>query len=349
MSTERESRLSQLRSVLSSIEKQTVLYESPDGSRVLQLLHGGRILGLSSAADDLNFYWTNPVLESPESARDLFGGNNWHNSGGDRTWLAPEIDIFFPKFPNLDMSTYWQPRELDPGHYVLQSNRMVNTLNLSLSRTNQRVELEISKWVGPALNPLRYEPEWRKDDTLEYAGYTQHTALRLMQNSNSMIGLWNLVQMPHGGELRVPTFGRAEPKIYMGEIGNDDLVTSDGLVCYRMRGKGEHKIGLRAAAMTGRVGYLLQRNNEASLIIRNFFVNPSGEYVDVPWRTTEDLGYAVQACNVNSQLGAFSELEYHVPAIGGRTGREYCEDVSQIWAFRGPVARVHQAAQILLS
>jgi hypothetical protein len=349
MSMGPESRLSQLQSVLNGIDKKTVLYESTDGSRILQLLHGGRILGLSSAADDLNFYWTNPLLESPESARDFFRGNNWRNSGGDRTWLAPEIDIFFPKFPNLDMSTYWQPRELDPGHYVLKSNRMVNALNLTLSRTKQRVELEISKWVGPALNPLRYEQEWREDETLKYAGYTQHTALRLMHKTDSMIGLWNLVQMPHGGELRVPTFGRAEPKIYMGEIGKDDLMTSDGLVRYRMRAKGEHKIGLRATAMTGRVGYLFQRNDEASLIIRNFFVNPSGEYVDVPWRTTEAFGYAVQACNVNSQLGSFSELEYHVPAIGGHTAREYCEDVSQIWAFRGPAARVHQAAQLLLS
>lgn len=349
MSMEPESRLSQLQSVLSSINKETVLYQSPDGSRVLQLLHGGRILGLSSAVDDLNFYWTNPVLECADSARDFFSASDWHNSGGDRTWLAPEIDIFFPKFPNLDMSTYWQPRELDPGNYALQSNRMVNALTLVLSRSKQRIDLEISKWVGPALNPLRYEPDWRADDTLQYAGYTQHTALRLTRKTDSMIGLWNLVQMPHGGQLQVPTFGRAKPRVYMGEIGKDDLITSDGLLRYRMRAKGEHKIGLRAAAVTGRVGYLYQNNDEASLIIRNFFVNPSGEYVDVPWRTTEDFGYAVQACNVNSQLGAFSELEYHVPAIGGHTGRDYCEDVSQIWAFRGTAARVHQAAQFLLS
>ena len=30
-----------------------------------------------------------------------------------------------------------------------------------------------------------------------------------------------------------------------------------------------------------------------------------------------------------------SEVDYHVPAIGGDTGLNYIEDCSQLWAFRG--------------
>jgi len=350
-----EERLSQLQSILETGGKQTILYRSPDGSRILQLLHGGRVLGLFSASGNDNFYWTNPALNSEESARQFFDGDDWHNSGGDRTWLAPEVDFFFPKFPDLDMSTYWQPRQLDPGNYTLcedhRGQRMVNNLQVMLSRTKKEVHLEIAKWVNPALNPLRYEPNWRDDTTLHYAGYTQHTELRFIEESTSeiAIGLWNLVQMPHGGDLHIATYSRAEPKIYMGEVSEKDLFVSDRLVRYRMRAQGEHKIGLRAASMTGRVGYVYPVGEQLALIIRNFFVNPSGEYVDVPWRATDDFGYAVQACNVNSRWGAFSELEYHVPAIGGATGSTYCEDVSQIWAFCGPPARIHQAAKLLLS
>jgi len=84
------------------------------------------------------------------------------------------------------------------------------------------------------------------------------------------------------------------------------------------------------------------------MIIRNFFVNPSGEYVDVPWRETGNFGFAIQACNVDSGLGSFSELEYHVPAIGGGTGLTAYEDVSQIWAFRGPAESVQAIARRLL-
>ena len=124
---------------------------------------------------------------------------------------------------------------------------------------------------------------------------------------------------------------------------------TDHLVRYRMRAKGEHKIGLRGVAMTGRVGYLYPAGDgESALIIRNFFVNPSGEYVDVPWRETANFGFAIQACNVDSGLGSFSELEYHVPAIGGGTGLTSYEDVSQIWAFRGRAESIQAIAALLL-
>ena len=90
-------------------------------------------------------------------------------------------------------------------------------------------------------------------------------------------------------------------------------------------------------AVTGRVGYRYPaRDGRWALVIRNFVVNPSGTYVDVPWDDPADLGYAFQACNVNSSLGSFSELEYHVPAIGPATGVLGSEDTSQVWAFRAP-------------
>jgi hypothetical protein len=59
----RESKLTQLQATLKAIGKQTLLYRAPDGSQVLQLLHGGRVLGLSGPSGDSNLYWTNPALE----------------------------------------------------------------------------------------------------------------------------------------------------------------------------------------------------------------------------------------------------------------------------------------------
>ncbi|MCX7428659.1 MAG: hypothetical protein NTW96_23915 [Planctomycetia bacterium] len=123
----------------------------------------------------------------------------------------------------------------------------------------------------------------------------------------------------------------------------------DHLLRYRMRATGEHKIDIRAVAITGRIGYLHETSEGRwALIVRNFFVDPSGEYVDVPWGDPDDLGYAAQACNVNSALGHFSELEYHVPAIGGDTGRRRCDDATQVWAFRGSERRMRAVAAMLL-
>ena len=346
--------LARLIETLEAIGKPTRLHEGPDGSKVLILPHGGRILGLFAPGNPENFFWTQPALESAESARAFYESGVWHNSGGDRTWLAPEADVFFPNFPKLDK--YWQPRELDPGNYEIDttggSMRLVNRLHLTFSRSKQRVELELTKSVAPAPNPLRYERGRYDPENVEYAGYTLHTSLELMgadKDTTDQVGLWNLLQLPHHGDLLVPTYVRAVPKILMGVVATDDLLVTDYLIRYRMRASGEHKIGIRAVETTGRVGYLYPTNDQFALVIRNFFVNPSGVYVDVPWADTGDFGYSTQACNVKSGLGSFSELEYHCPAIGARTGRIRHDDESAVWAFRGTEDRIRPIARGLLS
>lgn len=327
-----------LTSVLKKVGQPTKVLKMADGTSVLVLPHGGRVLGLFAPQSEDNFYWTHPALNSAAEARAFYASDAWHNSGGDRTWLAPEVDVFLPNFP--DREKYFQPRELDPGRYEVSGEganlHLANRLTLKFSRFQKAIDLEITKSFAPARNPLRHERGGMPAD-VEYAGYTQHTSLAIVGGDRtSPVGLWNLVQMPHGGELLLPTFSRSEPRLIFGDIPAADLVVDDRLVRYRMRQAGEHKIALRAAAVTGRVGYLFQQCGRWALIIRNFVVNPSGEYVDVPWDDPDDLGYSTQACNVNSGLGQFSELEYHIPAIGGNTGRLRCDDAAQVWAFRGP-------------
>lgn len=336
--------------ILAAAGKPTRQVLNPDGTEVVLLPYGGRVLGLFARGSQENFYWTHPALGAVETARAFYASADWHNSGGDRTWLAPEVDVFLPNYPARDK--YFQPRELDPGRYRVSGRgaelRLTNRLALTLSRSRRRLELEIVKSFGPAPNPLRHERGggW---DGVEYAGYTQHTSLAIVGGDpTSPVGLWNLVQMPHGGELLVPTFSRAEPKLVFGKIPAEDLVVGERLVRYRMRQVGEHKIALRAVAMTGRVGYRFEQGGRWALIIRGFVVNPSGEYVDVPWDDPADLGYATQACNVSSGLGQFSELEYHIPAIGGQTGRTRCDDAAQVWAFRGPKDAIAAVTKTLL-
>ena len=260
---------------------------SPDGSEVLVLQHGGRVLGLFAAGSDENFFWTNDALKSPAAAKAFYAGNEWHNSGGDRTWLAPELDLFFPDYPSLDR--YFQPRQLDPGNYQIAKTadgmRLVNRLTVTPARSGKPVELEMGKSLSWAPNPLRYERGLKGLCDIEYAGYTQHTSLAIVGSPVARVGAWNLIQMPHGGDLLVPVHARTQPKIYFGAISPEDLIVGDRLVRYRMRTDDCHKIGVRAIATTGRVGYLYQTGGESALVIRNFFVNPSGDYVDVPWPT----------------------------------------------------------------
>lgn len=339
-------------SVLKKVGKPTRVFKSPDGTRVLILPYGGRVLGLFAPGSADNFYWTHSALESVATARAFYGSDQWHNSGGDRTWLAPEVDLFFPDFPKRDR--YFQQRSLDPGNYqVVETNgrfKLVNRLTVNLSRTRTNATLRITKSFGPAPNPLRCERGLNLS-ALEYAGYTQFTSLELLglsQGIEAKIGLWNLVQMPHGGDLLIPTYSRTEPHRVFGDIPDRDLLVSDRLVRYRMRQRGEHKISLRAIATCGRVGYLYRNAEQWCLIIRNFTVNPSGDYVDAPWTDPGYEGFSTQACNVNSGLGRFSELEYHIPAIGLVTGRTRCEDAAQVWAFRGTKSDILRVCRLLI-
>lgn len=337
---------------LNGIGKPTESFRTPDGSTVLVLPHGGRTLGLYAPGNAENFFWTNPALNAHASARTFYASEAWHNSGGDRCWLAPEVDFFFPDYPSLER--YFQPRQFDPGNYQVTRTsdglQLVNRLKIAPARSKRTVELEMSRTLAPAANPLRHERGAADLLQLEYAGYTQQTSLAFLGAPAARVGAWNLIQMPHGGDLLVPVYAKTQPKIYFGEIPPADLTCSDRLVRYRMNSGGVHKIGVRAVATAGRVGYLYPTGGRSALIVRNFFINPSGEYIDVPWTDTEDLGYSVQACNVvHDELGSFSELEYHIPAVGEGTGRTRCDDVSQVWAFRGPSDLVRAAARILLS
>jgi hypothetical protein len=349
--------LQELIATLKAAGKPAEVHTTEDGTRLLILPYGGRILGVFAPGSDENFLWTNSVLNSTETARAYYASDDWQNSGGDRTWLAPELDFFFPKFPDIDISGYWQPRSLDPGNYELaktdQGIKLTNHLEMHGFRSKKRASLEITKSVAAAPNPLRYDTALRIG-AVEYAGHTLLTSLTIVDQKPEdapLLGLWSLTQMPHRGELFIPTYSKADPRIYFGLVDTPpgELAMSDRLVRFKMRANGEHKIGVRAALTTGRIGYLYPTASKHALIIRNFFVNPSGEYADVPWTEPDDRGYSTQACSVNSRWGMFSEMEYHVPAIGGDTGLSHIEDRSQLWAFRGSREDMIQIAQALLS
>jgi hypothetical protein len=345
---------SDLTSVLTQVGKPLEQHLSADGSRLLLLPYGGRVLGLFAPGCDENFFWTHPALASGESAQAFFHSNDWHNTGGDRTWLAPEADIFLPKFP--DTGIYQVPVALDPGSYEIvgagPALRFETKFTVTLSRSGAQVEGLIAKSWGPALNPLRHEPLWRELAGVAFAGYTQETSLELSSSNSAPVGLWNLLALPEGGEVIIPTHTREEPRVCFGPVAPSDVVVTEHLVRFRTGGTGVRKIGLRAVSSTGRIGYIYPNGKDWSLVVRNFTVNPSGEYIDVPWEKpdpTRDSVYSTQACSVHNELGFFCELEYHAPAIGAGTGRTRSHDASQVWAFRGSQGAIQRVAGELLS
>ena len=325
-------------------------WKSPDGSTAVVLSHGGRILALLTPDSEHNLFWTHPALESPASLRAFYQDNAWHNSGGDRTWLSPETDFFLPQYPDLD--TYVQPQELDPGHYVLTRDRagftLTNRLSLIVSRTRTTVDLEISKRLLPAKNPLRHHAVLA---TIGYAGYTLTTKLSYVAGSEShaKISIWSLLQLPPGGEFLIPTCSSPTISTYFGHIGEGIVKTSSHLTRCTFAESGNYKVGFDPLTSIGRIGYLYSNGMDRCLIVRHFPVNPSGDYVDAPHTCLSAQGSAIEICSVNGEFGRFSEIEYHTPAIGGAEGELSCEDESQLWAFRGTERDVLDVAHTLIS
>ena len=136
---------------LGSAGKAPWMYECPDGSRVLALPHGGRVLGLFTAGSDENFYWTHPALESASSAAAFYASDDWQTPARP-TWLAPEVDVFLPAFPDTaaTSSPANRPaatRPSRPGRF-----RLVNRLRSPVAH-GEAVELEMAKsWprAGPS-------------------------------------------------------------------------------------------------------------------------------------------------------------------------------------------------------
>lgn len=334
--------------------KKLELFETPDGTRMLMFPYGARVLGLFSSKTQESFFWNNPHLEEKVTAKSLLTSDGWHNTGGDRTWIAPEWDTFFP---DANSNAYLQPRQLDMSDYRLDDvnggTQFSREMTLHLARPNRNVRIELTKWFGPAHNPLRYERDMAAvNAAVEYAGYTQRVTIQCLDkdaDAQGGVGTWNLVQLPPGGEMLVPIYSRNTPQKCFGNIPADRIHMENHVLRIKVDFPGSHKIALKAASICGRAGYVYNRGDRYSLVIRNFAVNPSGQYIDVQRHDPDDYGYAFQMCRVDEpEYGSFCELEYHAPALGAFPDPSRSEDNSQLWAFRGDRDSIDAIAHKLL-
>ncbi|MDE0043493.1 MAG: hypothetical protein OXT74_15745 [Candidatus Poribacteria bacterium] len=231
------------------------------GGSLLVLPYGGRTLGLYDW-DGHNFFWVNPDLHHATTAETFFTTDGWKNSGGDRTWVSPEVELFISDIENPG-ETYQVPSSLDPGNYRVQHGKeqvtLTNQARVFLNREEKTCEVELAKTIRMAENPLRYErgmaPSHQK---LDFVGYDQLTSLRFVsaEEPGISLGIWNLVQVPAGGEMVIPTVRESAPKTYFGGSGASDLCVTPESIRFRVDAKHSHKIGVRAASTIGRIGYL---------------------------------------------------------------------------------------------
>lgn len=338
-----------LKAILQDQNVKTAEIPGTEGGSILVIDAGARVLRLVGKSGR-DFLWLNRSLFD-DSAR--FLNANWLNFGGDRTWIAPERSIHISDLRD-PWGTYAVPKAFDPGSYNLQQYGNAVMLASRFRLTNHVLqvlsELSIEKTVTPVANPFRHSSD-AELSSAEYIGYEQATTIKLHSESvpGLQFGLWHLAQVEAPGEILVPITNSEPPHVYFGSADADNTKIEPGLIRFGVNGT-QQKVGIKTDATFGRVGFIREDGEGLwSLLVRNFFVNPSGEYVDVPWDDPNNRGYAVQCYCDDGNLGNFGELEYHTTGIGDGTGTNTCTDISQLWAFRAERPIIERIANRLLA
>ncbi len=321
---------------------------------------GGRILGLFPTFDAKNLLWTNSAaFDTVAGFKQFVAQGNW-NLGGERIWIAPEI-----QYNVRDRNDFWGtlvvPPQMDPGEYALQTAS--NTADYLGWNATMRLHaynlasgeqiLSVANTLKSAANPLRHLNDSLSD--IAYFGYEHHVILAGTQ-ANTVSEAWNLVQLNAGGQLLIPCLPVVQASDYFGDVPDEARQLHFGDVPHlrlNITGKRQYKIGYQAFSMTGRMAYhhALPDGREV-VLIRSFFNNPSNRYAEEPPDKPGVNGHSVHVYNDGGEFGgnnAFGEMECTGRTLQGGTDLDdVAHDVFTLWAYLGTPPAIQRVIHLLL-
>lgn len=336
--------------------QRTGLLEDGNGGTIVLLERGGRIIGLFPAGDARNVLWAHPDIADPDRFQQRFLSQGDWNTGGERTWISPELE-YFVRDGKRFWETYEIPSALDPGGYALQAEPgsrqawLAHRFELQAYRAGAKVGLSLEKRIRPIPDPLRL---LAKQTILSYgyAGFEAAVKLEGFGGSPAApVSCWTITQVPAGGCLWVPTYGEAAVTDFFGTREGAELSIRPGLLTVRLYAVNQYKGSITAPSLTGRAAYYREEaDGVATLLVRSFYANPSGHYSDAPPHAPEESGHCLQFYSDNGQLGRFGELEYHTPVIAENEAFGNCglTDVSRVWSYSGPIPTITRIRKLLV-
>lgn len=318
--------------------------------KVLVTQRGGRILGPFEGDRGESILWMNGAFSEKEKFAEFLASGDW-NLGGDRIWLAPELQ-YNVKDRNDFFGTYVLPAQLDPGDYTLRKLdgpgcSLSQEMTLPMYNAPRRSKgLVIERTIVPAADPLAELD--RHDDLLRgvaYCGFEHRINLRETENDGCCSETWDLAQVNPGGNLYLSTLPAAEHTDYYRPIDDEYLQAFPGYVRLKIDGVRQYKIGYKAVHFLGRVGYLnALEDGREYLFVRHYFSNPSAVYTKEPPQTPGCKGHPIHVYNDDGSYGGFAEVECSGQALGGDTGRASSEDLLLTWLYVGSSESIRRIA-----
>ena len=325
-----------------------------NGMRIVISQRGGRVFGPFLDDDSPSFSWINKAFAGSESFKEFLLSGHW-NLGGERIWIAPEIQYGCTNREDFFGSLHLQAA-VDPGHYQLEQTgpghwrlHQAITLQAHVIAAGEK-DLRIDRLIRPVEDPLRYLSNYQLlIQDIRFAGYEQIIDLQEYKQDDIVSEVWSLFQLNPGGVLLVPTTGCLEYNDYYNPVDELHQSIYSHHVSLKITGDRQYKVGYKSATVFGRLGYFNSLpGDRAYLIVRNFFNNPSAAYTEEIDRLPGSGGYSIHVYNDDGGLGGFGELECNGQAIGGYTGRNSSTEQLVLWFYTGETGKVKNIARHLL-
>ena len=344
--------------VIDRLEESKINYELlplQNGCFAILSERGGRILGPFLEQGGRSLLWTNAAFAQPQTFKKFLASGNW-NLGGERNWIAPEIQYLVKDRNNVEATVFF-PEQMDPGNFTLMKigeGRFQLSADMNLEAWNTATgekRLHLESRIMAVEDPLRFTSSYRSlQADVAYFGYQQSITLTDLNANEIMSELWNLIQLNPGGEVLLPISSGWETTQYAGEPPGEDLARfRTHCLGLKITGSRLYKIGYKASQHFGRLAYLNSSDVDRSyLIIRNFSNNPSSYYVEEPADRPGKWGDSIHIYNDDGRWGGFGELEVHGQTIGGRTDIATSTDSLMLWFYTGPKEKLINIAYLLL-
>lgn len=318
--------------------------------RVVVTSAAGRVVAMAFAADGESLLWSHPQLIDTATVRSnpekLTGG-----FGGDRLWFAPELDYHWDGEPDWQgFANYKPPAATDPGAYQVvkhdaQSIALRSRGELPVHGAKRRVGFEVERTIRMTPSPLASNDPLMQG--VDYVGIEAAHHLQLADKTREgVIDLWHLLQVPTGSTLLVPfkkgLDAKTKQPLSYGLPGG--WVQKPDHIRWRYGGEAKAKLGLAAAALTGRSAVLRPlASGRWALLIRDFPVDSKAGYGDYPYGQPR----TDQAFQAWDGYG-FGEMEFHSPALDAQRGPRKLTESDRLWAFGGSPVAIAAIAKRLL-
>lgn len=336
--------------VLSSLERNHIrfeLVELGNGAKIIVTQYGGRVLG-PFAEDGTSLCWINPCIGEQDQFLEFLRQRQW-DLGGDRLWLAPEIQYNIPD-PADFFGSELVSGELDPGNYEISripggNIEMQQEMTLPVYGQSVRQKtLYIKRTIRLASSPFLHA----EGPKVACFGYEQEFFLEEASNDGIKSEVWNILQGKPGGYVYIPTTAQVKYTDYYQSLQPGYQEIHPTYVKLKVDAESHFKIGYKALYTTGRSAYLGRCEQSDFLMVRSFFNDPAGQYVKSPPWDAGETGHALHIYNDDGRNGRFFEHESSGLPIGGDTGRGMSLDRISTWYFMGNTKELHKTAKLLL-